>query len=52
MDSSYNEEDYLEMLKKLQESMPNIILPTMGLIDNDTKVDINSSDFFKESKEE
>lgn len=52
MDNKNNEDNYLETLKKVQESMPNIILPSNGLLDNNTKVNINGSDYIKESKEE
>lgn len=52
MDNQDKEDNFLETLKHLQENMPNITLPTMGLIDNNTKVDINGSDYIKESKEE
>lgn len=52
MDKQNNEENYLEKLKKIQESMPNIILPSNGLLNNDIKVNINGSDYIKESKEE
>lgn len=48
---SYKDKNYIEKLKELQQSMPNINLPTMGLINNDTKISINSSDYIKESGE-
>ncbi len=48
MDNKNIEENYLEKLKKIQASMPKIILPTMGLIDNNTKIEINGSDYIKD----
>lgn len=48
---SDKDKNYIEELKELQQSMPNINLPTMGLINNDTKININGSDYIKESVE-
>lgn len=45
-------ENYLDKLKRLQQEIPNIVLPSMGLIENDTKLNINGSDYIKQNEEE
>ena len=47
------ETDYIGILKEAQKQIPNIILPNMGLLKNDNKVQINGAEIIgkKESKE-
>lgn len=54
MADKHKENNYIDKLKKIQESMPNIILPSRGLINNNCKVNINGSDYIRsdEVKEE
>lgn len=44
------EENYMEVLKEAQQKLPNIILPSMGILDNEVKIDIEVNNFF-ETKE-
>ena len=39
------EKSIIEELKEIQASLPNIILPTMGMIENDNKIEINNEQF-------
>ena len=45
--TSVGKDNYIEKLKKIQKSMPNIILPSRGLINNNDNVSINGSDYVK-----
>lgn len=47
MDNKHKKDNYIDNLKKIQESMPNIILPSRGLIDNNSRVEINGADYIK-----
>lgn len=48
-----NEEDksYIEMLKEIQKENPNLILPSMGMIDNENRVEVNGKDYIKKEVE-
>lgn len=47
------EQDYIDILKNVQQEFPNIIIPSMGLIQNQKKIIIDGKTIFndKESKE-
>lgn len=47
------EQDYIDLLKNVQQEFPNIIIPSMGLIQNQNQVHIDGKKIFndKESKE-
>ncbi|MDD5826516.1 MAG: hypothetical protein PUD25_01940 [Bacilli bacterium] len=47
------EQDYIDILKNVQQEFPNIIIPSMGLIQNQNQVHIDGKKIFndKESKE-
>lgn len=47
------EQDYIDILKNVQQAFPNIIIPSMGLIQNQNQVHIDGKKIFndKESKE-
>lgn len=49
----FEETDYIGILKEAQRQVPNIILPNMGLLKNDNKIQINGAEIIgkKESKE-
>ena len=39
------EKSIIEELKEIQSKIPNIVLPTMGILDNDNKLNINNEEF-------
>lgn len=41
------EKGYFDCVKEIQKEMPNIILPSMGMLDNEEKIDINGADYIK-----
>ncbi len=49
---------YIDILKEASKSLPNLTLPSMGIIDNEKKIDIEAKDYFirkdnqKESNDE
>lgn len=43
------EKSIIEELKEIQKSLPEIILPTMGILNNDNKVAINNDDFINKN---
>ncbi len=47
------EQDYIDILKNVQQAFPNIIIPSMGLIQNQNQIHIDGKKIFndKESKE-
>lgn len=47
------EKDYIDILKNTQQEFPDIIIPSMGLIENQNKIIIDGKTIFndKESKE-
>lgn len=56
MDSNkVNDEEmksYINILKDACKEIPNIVLPSMGIIDNEEKVDINVGDYFIKNNQE
>lgn len=44
------EKTYISILEEAQESMSDIVLPSMGIIDNETKVEIDANDYIKNKK--
>ncbi len=56
MDNKKEDKTYIDILKEAMTELPNITLPTMGIIDKDKKVNIEAKDYFinkdnqKESK--
>ena len=48
MDNEKKDESktYIDILKKASEELPNITLPSMGIIDNEKKLDIEAKDYF------
>ena len=49
MDNKNKEEEvksYIDILKEASEKLPNITLPSMGLIDNEKELDIEAKDYF------
>ena len=53
MDDKKNikEETYIDILKVAQNKMNGIILPSMGLLDNEVKIEINGSEFLNKKKD-
>lgn len=47
----YEDQSYIDILKEAQEKIPNVILPSMGLIHNEISVDIHSKDFFNKNND-
>ena len=43
------EKSIIEELKEIQKSLPEVILPTMGILDNDNKLIINNENFINNS---
>lgn len=43
------EKSIIEELKEIQQSLPEITLPTMGILDNDEKIVINNDEFINKS---
>lgn len=42
-----------EKIEKLKEEMPNIVIPTMGIIEDENSIEIDNKDYLKdEGKEE
>jgi len=41
------DKNYIEILKEAQKKMPGLVLPSMGMIDNEVHVEINGSDYIK-----
>ncbi len=39
----------IEELKEIQSSLPNIILPTMGVLENDNRIIINNDEFINKN---
>ena len=46
------EKSIIEELKEIQNSLPNIVLPTMGILENDNKLTINNESFINQKKSE
>jgi len=43
------EKSIIEELKEIQNNIPGVVLPTMGILDNDNKVKINNDEFINKS---
>ena len=43
-----NNKSIIKTLEKVQKDFPGLILPNMGIIDNEKKIDINSKDYLKD----
>ena len=39
------EKSIIKELEEIQKKLENIVLPTMGMIENDTKININNEQF-------
>ena len=39
----------IDELKEIQESLPNVVLPTMGILENDSKLIINNDEFINKN---
>ena len=37
---------YIEILKEAEKKMTNLVLPSMGMLDNEKKIDIDVKDYF------
>lgn len=46
---SNKEKSIIDELKEIQESLPNVILPTMGILENDNKLIINNDEFINKN---
>lgn len=45
------EKKYEELVKELKKELPNIVLPSMGMLDDSECVDINGKEFVIGNKE-
>lgn len=45
------EKNILELLEEVQRKVPDIVLPSMGIIDNEVKIDIHGSDYIKKEND-
>jgi len=43
------EKSIIKQIQEIQGSMPNIVLPTMGIIQNETKLIINNEAFINKN---
>lgn len=46
-DSKKNEESLIEKIQKAQDKFPNLILPSMGLLNNDKGVQVDAKNYMK-----
>ena len=46
------EKSIIKELEEIQESLDNIIIPSMGMLDNDIKLDINNDDYINKKDDE
>ena len=42
---------YIEILKEAEKALPNLVLPSMGMLDNEKKVDIDVKDYFEKDSQ-
>lgn len=42
------DETIISKIKKVEEELPNLTIPTMGIIDIENNVDINGKDYLKQ----
>lgn len=38
-------EDYRDLVMKLKKELPNIVLPSMGMLDDSVNIEINGQDY-------
>ncbi|MBQ8681329.1 MAG: hypothetical protein IJ509_00235 [Bacilli bacterium] len=43
--------EYEELVKELKQELPNIVLPSMGMLDDVEVVDINGKDYIMSDEE-
>ncbi len=48
MDNS-DDKSYIKILEEAQKKIPNVVLPSMGIINNEVKVNIDGKDYVKNS---
>lgn len=41
------EETIIKKIEKVQEELPDIVLPSMGIINNEKTIEINGKDYIK-----
>lgn len=41
-----------EKIEKLKEEMPNIVIPTMGIIEDENPIEIDNKDYLKDEVKE
>lgn len=46
-----DEETYINFLKKIKDELPNINIPSMGIMEEEKEVDINIKEFMKDNGE-
>lgn len=49
LDKDYdkNNEGLIDKIKKIQDKFPNLILPSMGLLDNEKRVKVDAKNYMK-----
>ena len=47
MDKSNDNKTLIQALKSVQDEFPDLVLPNMGIIDNEKKIEINGKDYLK-----
>ncbi len=47
MDENIKPSKLKEKISEVQKDLPNIIMPTMGIIPDENKIDINNNDYIK-----
>ena len=50
MDS--NEKSIIKELEEIQKSLDDIIIPSMGMLDNDIKLNINNEEYVNKKEDE
>lgn len=48
MDNNSDEKNLVQILEDLQKEFPDLVLPNMGIIDNEEKININAKDYLKD----
>ena len=41
-----------EKIEKLKEEMPNIVIPTMGIVEDENSIEIDNKDYLKDEVKE
>ena len=44
------DENLIKILKDCQKEFPNLVIPNMGIIDNEKKIEINGKDYIGTKK--